>query len=125
MYISPLKIEFFKVEDGYKQYLLKKPLKLCFERNKSIISYEVPIGFLTDLASIPRPFNKWIKRDNLRYAKSVIIHDYLYTTRTPRNECDKILYMCMKYEVGLKYAIPFWVFVRLGGWIRYYKTKKS
>jgi len=37
----------------------------------------VPAGFVTDLASIPRPF--WpIFPPHGRYAKAAIVHDYLY-----------------------------------------------
>ncbi|HFG9433729.1 TPA: DUF1353 domain-containing protein [Salmonella enterica subsp. enterica serovar Cotham] len=51
---------------------------------------EVPAGFVTDLASIPRIFWTLLPPDG-KYAKSAIIHDYLYDNalRTKR-EADRI-----------------------------------
>ena len=38
---------------------------------------EVPTGYVTDLASVPR-FLWWLLPPHGRYAKAAIIHDYLY-----------------------------------------------
>lgn len=50
----------------------------------------VPAGFVTDLASVPRIFWSLMPPDG-RYAKAAIIHDYLYDNalRTKR-EVDRI-----------------------------------
>ncbi|WP_210249059.1 MULTISPECIES: DUF1353 domain-containing protein [unclassified Bradyrhizobium] len=52
---------------------------------------EVPAGFVTDFASIPRIF--WsIFRPDGDYAHAAVIHDYLYWTQSrPRNVADQIL----------------------------------
>jgi hypothetical protein len=52
---------------------------------------EVPAGFVTDFASIPRLF--WsIFRPDGDYAHAAVIHDYLYWTRSrPRDVADEIL----------------------------------
>ncbi|EAA9295481.1 DUF1353 domain-containing protein [Salmonella enterica subsp. enterica] len=51
---------------------------------------EVPAGFITDLATIPRIFWSLMPPDG-KYAKAAIIHDYLYDNalRTKR-EADRI-----------------------------------
>jgi len=40
----------------------------------------VPRGFVTDLASIPRPFWSWLPPDG-PWAKATVIHDFLYYTQ--------------------------------------------
>jgi|APMI01.1.fsa_nt_gi hypothetical protein len=52
---------------------------------------EVPEGFVTDLASIPRVF--WqVLRPEGRYAYAAVVHDYLYWTQSrPKEEADQIL----------------------------------
>ncbi|EBB6196917.1 DUF1353 domain-containing protein [Salmonella enterica subsp. enterica serovar Muenchen] len=51
---------------------------------------EVPAGFVTDLASVPRIFWTLLPPDG-KYAKAAIIHDYLYDNalRT-KKEADRI-----------------------------------
>lgn len=56
----------------------------------------VPVGFITDFASIPRPFwfilPKWEK-----YGSAAVIHDYLYCTKEKsKSEADKLFLDGMK-----------------------------
>ena len=57
---------------------------------------DVPEGFVTDLASVPRIF--WqVLRPEGRYAYAAVVHDYLYWTQTrPRHEADQILNFAMQ-----------------------------
>ncbi len=57
---------------------------------------EVPAGFITDLASVPRIFRVLLPPDG-RYAKAAIIHDYLYDNalRT-KKEADRVFLEGMK-----------------------------
>lgn len=57
---------------------------------------EVPEGFVTDLASIPRLF--WqVLRPEGRYAYAAVVHDYLYWKQTrPRAEADQIFRIAME-----------------------------
>jgi hypothetical protein len=51
----------------------------------------VPIGFVTDFASIPRVFWSLLRPDG-KYTYPAIVHDYLYWTQTrPREAADEIL----------------------------------
>lgn len=56
---------------------------------------EVPEGFITDLASVPRIF--WpIFPPNGNYAKAAIIHDYLYVNAiNSKQYADNIFYEAM------------------------------
>jgi hypothetical protein len=56
----------------------------------------VPVGFVTDLASIPRAFWTLLPPQG-RYAYGAIVHDYLYWTQArPRDEADQILKTAME-----------------------------
>ena len=56
---------------------------------------EVPTGFVTDLASIPRILFSALRPDGV-YAYAAIIHDYLYWKQDrPREEANEILRMSM------------------------------
>jgi len=62
--------------------------------NDEIIT--VPVGFITDLASIPRIF--WtILPPNGKYAKAAVIHDYLYANKIKTKEyADNIFLEAME-----------------------------
>lgn len=57
---------------------------------------EVPVGFVTDFASIPRAFYSLLRPDG-DYTYPAILHDYLYWTQTrPREECDEVIRLAMQ-----------------------------
>jgi hypothetical protein len=57
---------------------------------------DVPVGFVTDLTSIPRVF--WqVLRPEGRYAYAAVVHDYLYWEQTrTREEADQILKIALE-----------------------------
>jgi len=57
---------------------------------------KVPLGFVTDLASIPRIFFTLLRPDD-DYAYAAIVHDYLYWTQArTRTVSDQIFKMAMR-----------------------------
>ncbi|WP_410469791.1 DUF1353 domain-containing protein [Bradyrhizobium sp. 33ap4] len=77
---------------------------------------EVPVGFVTDLASVPRVFWSFLPTDG-EYAFAAIIHDYLYWTQCrSRETCDNILRLAMA-DLGVSNFTAGIIFraVRLGG----------
>ena len=91
----------------------------------------IPKGFVTDLASIPRPFWSFIGPPaGGRYAQSAVVHDFLYTTQEfTRLKTDRLFYEGMevlgtpRWRRTLMFAA-----VRLGGWApweNYQKKKKN
>ena len=56
---------------------------------------EVPVGFITDFASVPRAL--WAFEPPIgRIAKAAVLHDFLYAGQLrPRIECDRIFYEAM------------------------------
>jgi hypothetical protein len=72
-------------------YFLLKPI--TWKPNPDQTGYQavsVPVGFVTDFASIPRPFWSIFPPDGL-YTYPAIVHDYLYWTQnTSKDVADKI-----------------------------------
>lgn len=81
---------------------------LRYEANQGEYEIVVPIGFITDLASIPREFWWWESPQESTLAPA-ILHDYLYWEQScTKDEADAVMYLAMK-EVGLgflkRYAV--------------------
>ena len=76
----------------------------------------VPIGFVTDFASIPRFFWPALRPDGL-YSYAAIIHDYLYWEQfLSRAESDEILKLCMEdFTIGAVTVSTVYQGVRVGG----------
>lgn len=90
----------------------------------------VPRGFVTDLASIPRPLWGWLPPDG-PWAKAAVVHDFLYYTQGTgvwkchestlrrtydRDEADWILRDAQKdRNVGIVSRNLIWLGVHLGG----------
>jgi hypothetical protein len=77
---------------------------------------DVPIGFVTDLASIPRVF--WaILPPHARYSYPAIIHDYLYWTQPcTRAVADEVLKLAMNdMKVSRIQVFTIYQAVRLAG----------
>lgn len=79
---------------------------------------EVPAGFITDFASVPRIFWR-IFPPTGEYGKAAVIHDYLYHYPGTRNrgECDAILFDGMEV-LGCGWWTRHLIHkaVRMGGW---------
>ena len=80
----------------------------------------VPVGFLTDLSSVPRlPFIYWWVGG--RDTKGSVLHDYLYQTQlATQKQADDVF-----YEAGCLTGVPkwaafgMWLGLRLAGHIAY------
>lgn len=77
-------------------YVMNGTIRWYPDEGQDAQEVEVPEGFVTDLASIPRVF--WqVLRPEGRYAYAAVVHDYLYWTQTrPRLEADRILKFAME-----------------------------
>ena len=77
---------------------------------------EVPIGFITDFASIPRAFWSLLPPDG-EYIFPAIIHDFLYWTQDrARLEADNIFKVVMQeFEVEPPVRSVIYYAVRIGG----------
>lgn len=97
------------------EWLLAHKLTYVTEAGEVI---EVPAGFETDLASIPRAFH-WLIPVNGKHRAAAIIHDYLYTIKDrSRSAADAIFLEAMK-ESGVRWTQrqAMYLAVRVGGWM--------
>lgn len=80
-------------------------------------SIEVPAGYRSDLASVPRPVRAVWSRLEGETAAAALLHDYLYSTHiTPRWAADGLFYEALKSEgVPMFKRTVMWLAVRLFG----------
>lgn len=82
----------------------------------------VPRGFITDLASIPRPL-RGVLNQNGPSRRAGVLHDYLYCSQPcSRSEADGLFRFALACDgVGPVTRTTFWSGVRAGGWIYWNK----
>ena len=87
---------------------------------------DVPIGFMTDFASVPQPF--WIILPRWgKYGNAAVIHDYLYKVQTrSRRKADGIFRegMGVLAVPGWQIFCMYWA-VRLLGWLAWQGSKRA
>lgn len=76
-----------------QRWKVLKTFRFYISRNNWV---EVPEGFLTDFASVPRILWSLYPPDDV-YTQAAVVHDYLYSIKDrPRKECDDILLLGME-----------------------------
>jgi hypothetical protein len=97
-------------------YFLTRPIAWSPNLGQTYNRVEVPPGFVTDFASVPRAFWSFLPPDG-EYAYAAILHDYLYWTQNrPREEADDILKFAMEdLRVGSITTGAIYSAVRIGG----------
>lgn len=79
-------------------FIVAYPLR--YATNDNMYKIVVPVGFVTDLASIPRALWWWQAPHEGTMAPA-IIHDYLYWEQScTKDEADAVLYLALR-EIGL------------------------
>jgi hypothetical protein len=86
----------------------------------------VPVGFVTDFASIPRIFWSLLRPDG-SYTHPAIMHDFLYWTQTTSREAaDEILRIMMKdFSIGEPVVTAVYQGVRVGGGSAWEANRKA
>ncbi|PCJ96799.1 MAG: phage tail protein [Hyphomicrobiales bacterium] len=118
-FTTPLKYSYIRKE-WRNIYSIDEPFQYYSgDKDNPDLVINVPIGFETDLASIPWPVSKIFKPDG-KYAKAAVIHDYLLylikndTPMVNRKTADSIFYEAMLVLKIPKYkAYIFYRSVRL------------
>lgn len=99
-------------------YFLTKPIawKPNADQRSKLPKVAVPVGFVTDFASIPRAFWSLLRPDG-DYAYAAVIHDYLYWNQAlPRDQSDLIFKFAMQdFKVGAAEVATIYAGVRAGG----------
>lgn len=84
-----------KYIDG-KNWIVQEPFSYRVGSSNSNEIITVPIGYITDFASIPRIFWFIIGHPSEKYGKAAVIHDLLYTNHIySRKRSDEIFYEAM------------------------------
>jgi len=79
----------------FQDWILFAPLQ--YKIGSTNDSVTVPIGFVTDLASIPQMLWSIGLRPEGQYSRAAIIHDYLYwSQQCTREQADRLLLIAMK-----------------------------
>lgn len=86
----------------------------------------VPRGFITDLASIPKPLRAVLDVNGPSRAPAVL-HDWLYCSHiVSRDRADDLLRIALETRgVGVIERNAFWSGVRAFGWLYWNKRKKG
>jgi hypothetical protein len=83
--------------EGMNQWRLRD--ELIFESDVLGTTVVVPVGFITDFASVPRaPLTFWLAGDRARAA--AVVHDYLYSIGFDREQADNVFLEAME-ETGI------------------------
>ena len=96
-FTSPLHMaDITRLEQGRPIRVLTKPLVYHVGKFPSDDLVNIPAGYCSDGASVPRPF-RWIIEPWGVYARAAIVHDFLYSTQSrSRVDADKIFREAIK-----------------------------
>jgi Protein of unknown function (DUF1353) len=99
-------------------YFLTKPIawKPNADQGSELPKVTVPVGFVTDFASIPRAFWSLLRPDG-DYAYAAVIHDYLYWNQAlSREQSDLVFKFAMQdFKIGPAEVATIFAGVRAGG----------
>lgn len=128
-----MKIKLEVLNDKYLFKLINTFKKEIFVENEKKI-VEVPYGFKTDLASIPKLFWSWLSPFG-KHQEAALIHDYLYKNdgklkglknKLTRKESDLLFKNVMLADgVSNFNAQVMYLAVRTFGWNFWNKTKEE
>jgi hypothetical protein len=85
---------------------------------------EVPVGFMTDFATVPRLFWSLLPQWG-KYGNASVIHDWLYWDQSrPRAQADRIfLEGMMVLQVGLLTRYAMFYAVQWLGWLAWHRNR--
>ncbi len=106
-------VDFRPFVDG-RHWIVRQPLTYTVGISKDSVT--VPVGFVTDFASIPQVFQSIIRQNGL-YLLPAVVHDYLYWKQTcTREQSDRILMLGMiENKVSDIHRVPIYDVVRAAG----------
>jgi hypothetical protein len=125
MFIPPNHRLLMEDLDGERFVLLAR---LVYHSEALNMSWSIPEGFQTDLASIPRLLWALLPKTGA-YDRAAVVHDYLYFHNgVTRGQADGVLREAMK-DLGVSWITrqTIWAGVRSGGWVPWnrYRSKET
>lgn len=120
-FLTPLDLR--AVRGHPRKWQLLTPLVYRSESGAEIV---VPVGFLTDLASIPQVF-QGIVPVNDAHRDAAVLHDYLFVIQDrPRAAVDALFLEAMRLSgVRVTQRGVMWAAVRLGGWMPWQHNQRA
>lgn len=108
-----IQVDFRPFTDG-RHWIVKEPLIYIVGASKESVT--VPVGFVTDLASIPPALQSLIQQ-NGSYLLPAVVHDYLYWKQTcTRAQADGIFRLAMiEHKVSRVHQAAIFQAVRAAG----------
>ena len=114
-----------RVEDHPDGWRLTQPLTYCTHdlpawqgiAQPGSVLISVPRGFITDLASIPAPFEPWFDV-NGPSRRAAVLHDYLYRRGLGTRVLADLIFRQAMADCGVSWwrRWSMWSAVRIGGW---------
>jgi hypothetical protein len=105
-------------------WILERPLH--YYSKLTNVEYEVPVGFVTDFATVPRWAVIYLLTANTGH-RAALLHDYLYRLKLVKRRCaDAIFFEALVVDgEPLWRCYLMWAGVRLGGWVAWNRKKHS
>lgn len=118
-FLTSLKMESIppiKTDLGEDSWRMIEPLVYVTKSNLQIV---VPVGYVHDLASVPRWAWRIVRPDHPTARRPSVVHDYIYTDLTKyltKKEADNIFYEAL-LEEGTSRVLAWlmWAAVSVGG----------
>jgi len=106
-------VDFRPFVDG-RHWIVRQPM--TYRIGISSATMTVPVGFVTDFASIPQALQSIIRQNGL-YILPAVVHDYLYWKQTcTREQADQIFMLAMiENKVADVHRFPIHTAVRAAG----------
>lgn len=89
-------------------------VRIDSESGDAPVSFTIPAGFSTDLASVPRLPGAFLLFGG-KARRAAILHDWLYSNQYPRDLADLVFREAMRGEVPNWGRWAMWAAVRVGG----------
>ena len=120
-FTTPCRVELI----GKNLFKLLEPFEYHIGEYPSEQIIKVPVGFITDFASIPRIFWPIVSPID-EYAKAAVIHDWMYKFNyAKKSVCEKIFYEAMTVlEVPQWKKICIYSAVYVGGWYTWIRYRR-
>jgi hypothetical protein len=82
--------------------------------------YTIPVGFITDGASIPKFLTGILPRVGPSYTTPAVIHDYMYKKGVNKFYADfTFLLNCIRFKTNIPLSVIFYLAVSTVGWFYY------
>jgi len=106
------------LSDG-KRWSVVEPFEYVVGETTGDEHIVVPVGFITDFASVPRRLWAYLPKWG-RYGKASVVHDYLYNvpSKYSRRQADQIFLEGMRIEsVNAPVRFLMYAAIRVFGWL--------